>query len=79
MEAKPYLSENNMVGAREGWVVSVPATTLCLSTHKLQSREITWKSEGSEGVDSLSLQRPAAAIWGDGLWGSVGAAGRSYD
>jgi hypothetical protein len=24
-------------------------------------------------------KRPAAAAWGNGLWGSVGAAGRSYD
>ena len=26
-----------------------------------------------------AFKRPAAAVWGNGLWGSVGAAGRSYD
>ncbi len=40
---------------------------------------------GGRGMVKRSLEalepskRPAAAVWGNGLWGSVGAAGRSYD
>ncbi len=34
--------------------------------------------EGGKGF-SGAFKRPAAAVWGNGLWGSVGAAGRSYD
>jgi hypothetical protein len=26
-----------------------------------------------------AFKRPAPAVWGNGLWGSVGGAGRSYD
>ncbi len=32
---------------------------------------------GGEGLISEAFKRPAAAVWGNGLWGSVGAAGRS--
>ena len=28
---------------------------------------------------SLGFNAPALAVWGNGLWGSVGRAGRSYD
>jgi hypothetical protein len=34
---------------------------------------------GSRNPLSRAFKRPAAAVWGNGLWGSVGAAGRSYD
>ncbi len=33
---------------------------------------------GGEGYFG-AFKRPAAAVWGTGLWGSVGAAWRSYD
>jgi hypothetical protein len=32
-----------------------------------------------KGILWTISKRPAAAAWGNGLWGSVGAAGRSYD
>jgi hypothetical protein len=34
---------------------------------------------GDERAVEEHSKRPAAAAWGNGLWGSVGAAGRSYD
>jgi hypothetical protein len=59
MEAKLYLTENNVVDARKGWVVSVPATTLCLSIHKIQGAVPRGNRKwGWEGADALSLQAP---------------------
>jgi len=37
------------------------------------------KSKLGEGLLTGALKRPAPAVWGNGLWGSVGGAGRSYD
>ena len=38
-------------------------------------------SRRKEGEDDgrRAFKRPAPAVWGNGLWGSVGGAGRSYD
>jgi len=38
------------------------------------------RNEDREGFPNLlAFKRPAPAVWGNGLWGSVGGAGRSYD
>jgi hypothetical protein len=38
-------------------------------------------TEGRAGRAAIlrAFKRPAPAVWGNGLWGSVGGAGRSYD
>ncbi|HZC23998.1 MAG TPA: hypothetical protein VE866_11715 [Candidatus Binatia bacterium] len=42
-----------------------------------------WKLEARDSRlgtrDYVAFKRPAPAVWGNGLWGSVGGAGRSYD
>lgn len=35
--------------------------------------------DGRSKAEGGAFKRPAAAVWGNGLWGSVGATGRSYD
>ena len=50
--------------------------------HKICGGKKTHVSNADWWVGRASLmpsKRPAAAVWGNGLWGSVGAAGRSYD
>ncbi len=61
---------------------------VCLAAHRfgrsrgLKSRLVK-QAEDDKGrwgrLLSSAFKRPAAAVWGNGLWGSVGAAGRSYD
>ncbi len=59
----------------------MPADTVCLSRHSykrlLSSKKGTVRGAGARFLGAF--KRPAAAVWGNGLWGSVGAAGRSYD
>ena len=64
---------------------------LCSRAHSLREdslktelqRIICGESEKGGGVIEASIwwafKRPAPAVWGNGLWGSVGGAGRSYD
>ena len=41
---------------------------------------LAWRRTAPEGPFNFeAFKRPAPAVWGNGLWGSVGGAGRSYD
>jgi hypothetical protein len=79
-EAKAYLIENKPVGkCQEG-------TNQCAGSHAVSpgTRGPKLRLSGKKGeTDGLNLpqafKRPAPAVWGNGLWGSVGGAGRSYD
>jgi hypothetical protein len=61
----------------------------CVSANTQSSAGEELKKSFLEGVDQrrrgrktknyLAFKRPAPAVWGNGLWGSVGGAGRSYD
>jgi hypothetical protein len=82
MTSKSYLSENkDLTGHRQG-EFRVPHATVCARRHICRDHEETslraiqmsfgeeraWRGMAPCGA----FKRPAPAVWGNGLWGSVG-------
>jgi len=72
-------------GVMPGWrrmMRGLRTTTVSRGTHirtRIVATGISRTEEGGLLMIALAFKRPAPAVWGNGLWGSVGGAGRSYD